>query len=203
MKFPQLVVFEGPDGAGKSSVLAEVTRKIKDNHPDINLLEAAFPGKEHGTLGYWVMEFHNGRISGLERPDPVALQILHLAAHVDQIRKTILPHLAAGGHVLLDRSWMSTYAYSRRHLDQPNATALIEAELPFWFGSAVPQFLVMTRTISLKPDENTPEEHEALGRFYLEAVEIARKKGASVQLVNNDGNQESTHRFVFDFLGVE
>lgn len=105
-----LAIFEGIDHVGKSTIVDMVSKeltKIKRSHS-----QYSFPGKKTGTLGRLIYDLHhdNGSIKS-EFIDNESKQILHVAAHIDTLKKDIIPDLKEGKIVLLDRSWWSTIAY--------------------------------------------------------------------------------------------
>ena len=106
----QLIVFEGPDGTGKTTLIegfAQMRRRLGDK-----VIVAEFPGRAPGTLGHHVYRVHhNPRQFNIEHLDPASLQVLHVAAHIDAITNVIRPSVESGALVLLDRYWWSTWVY--------------------------------------------------------------------------------------------
>ena len=129
MKQGRLIVFEGPDGAGKTSLQRCVHRSLS-SEPTRCL---AFPGKESGSLGKIVYDIHHGTLEGVDQPSEASLQLLHIAAHLDAIDRFIRPTIRSGTSVLLDRYWWSTWTYGAeagvglRLLDR-----MIEVEKMYW-----------------------------------------------------------------------
>lgn len=108
----QLYVFEGPDEVGKTTVTREVEEKLMS--AGYSCCRVAFPGKKEGSLGKLVYQLHHNPESfGLSSHHPLALQILHIAAHVEAIDRRIRPALQKYRVVLLDRYWWSTWVYGR------------------------------------------------------------------------------------------
>lgn len=117
-----LFVFEGPDGVGKSTLVSELTSYLRLAGEEV--LSFSFPGREPGTIGRHVYELHHSpedfRITEMS---PASLQLLHIAAHIDLIERTIVPALEEKRTVLLDRYWWSTWVYGlmsnvpREHLE--------------------------------------------------------------------------------------
>lgn len=103
----RLFVFEGPDGVGKTMLSRLATGFLSDMGVKADYL--SFPGREPDTVGRLVYDFHHS--AGARHVRPIAVQALHVAAHVDAIERQILPRLADGTNVLLDRYWWSTWVY--------------------------------------------------------------------------------------------
>lgn len=126
----RLIVFEGPDGVGKSTLADELRLALQQRGETCLLL--AFPGKRPDTLGEFVYEIHHRQDNSI---DPSAMQILHVAAHVDAIQGTIKPALEAGTTVILDRFYWSTIAYGlTAGVDEETLRLIIEVERRFWNG---------------------------------------------------------------------
>src|SRR5688572_29956791 len=106
----KLVVIEGPDGVGKTAIANELSLRL--NHSGQPCKVIAFPGNEPGTLGKLIYGIHHDPTQfGVEQVTPTAVQVLHVAAHLDAIERSILPILRSGQYVLLDRFWWSTWVY--------------------------------------------------------------------------------------------
>jgi thymidylate kinase len=98
----KLIVFEGPDGVGKSTMATGVAAMLTARGTPCELL--AFPGREPGTLGLHVYQLHHEpQRFGVVSIPPTSLQLLHVAGHLDAINDRILPALRAGRWVVLDR----------------------------------------------------------------------------------------------------
>lgn len=199
---PRFIVFEGVDGVGKFTLSSALARYYRGLSRDAPFYAGAFPGTRPGTLGEWVYRLHHAQLVELspEQIKPPALQLLHVAAHLDVILSRIEPTLSAGGQVILDRYWWSTYAYSRVHVDQSEAWALVGAEIPFWQSLVRPQVLYLTRRISLKSHEIDQTRHEQLSAFYQEVIERERAVGVVVHELVNDGSVEETWSDLLDAL---
>jgi dTMP kinase len=163
MEHGELYIFEGPDGVGKSTLAAGFADKLRALGVTTHLL--AFPGREAGTLGRLVWEFHHSPDHfGVDALDPTSLQLLHVAAHIDTIERKIRPAIAAGETVVLDRYWWSTKIYGALggasptsiekmiNLEQdhwgeitPTATFVIHRERPFGEEIPVESFRRMMR----------------------------------------------------------
>jgi thymidylate kinase len=105
-----LFVFEGADGAGKTTLVSALKERL--NHDGIESAAFAFPGRREGSLGKHIYEIHHDpQQFGIKAIVPSGLQLLHVAAHIDELENKILPALREGKVVLLDRYWWSTLAY--------------------------------------------------------------------------------------------
>ena len=105
---PQFVVFEGVDGSGKTSLFKSLVKYFQMISNKLPLYAASFPGSSPGTLGEWVYRLHHNEATDGPAPEdiaPPALQMLHVAAHIDTILTRITPILTSKGFVILDRYW--------------------------------------------------------------------------------------------------
>jgi thymidylate kinase len=198
---PKLVVFEGVDGVGKSTLADALGRYYRLVFPRLSVSSGSFPGAVSGTLDEWVYHLHHRELKGLspESIAPPALQLLHVAAHIDGILSWIAPALE-NGHVILDRYWWSTFAYARTDLRADEAWALVAAEHPFWRTLPHPTIFYVTRTVSLKGGELDPRTHERLDHYYREVIERERSSGAEVHELANDGELDGCWRRLLDCL---
>ena len=185
---PKLIIFEGVDGVGKTTLAKALADYCRHCFPELNVSSGSFPGATPGSLGEWVYRLHHAEIDGLSPYSiaPPALQLLHVAAHIDGILSWIAPALAKG-HVILDRYWWSTYAYARTTMNADEAWALVAAERPFWRPLARPTVFYVTRTISLKADQINTHEHDLLDRHYHEVIEQERAVGIKAHQLANNG----------------
>jgi len=134
----KLIVFEGGDATGKSTLCGELCNILKEK--GIVFKSYHFPGKDENTLGGLVYKIHHEykKSFGIDEIDHCSLQTLHIASHIDSIRKRIIPELKKGTWVVLDRFWWSTYVYgitsgiSKLELDN-----LINLERIVW-GTYIP-----------------------------------------------------------------
>jgi thymidylate kinase len=105
----KLVVFEGVDEVGKSTLILALQEKLR--REDHEVLATAFPGNARGTLGKLVHELHHQpQTFGIAGISPASLQVLHVAAHLETIQTQIAPALNSGKIVLLSR-WPQYFAH--------------------------------------------------------------------------------------------
>lgn len=100
---PKLIVFEGIDGSGKSSLVQSLTEKL--NQSNFKFKNFSEPTKyEHGLK---IREFLQNKIF-LSKSQQIEL---FLKDRKDSIFKNINPNLDSGFHVILDRYFYSMAAY--------------------------------------------------------------------------------------------
>jgi len=176
----ELIVLEGPDEVGKSTLARELGESLASCGVMCEVL--SFPGKEEGTLGRLVYDLHHDLEQfGVRSLDPASLQLLHVAAHVDIINRRILPDLAAGKWVILDRFWWSTWVYgvisgvSRRTLK-----GILRSERDLWQDIKPACVFLVHR--------NTQQLSKSHSRLVKEYVRLAKRESRSypVKDVHNE-----------------
>lgn len=188
---PMFVVFEGVDGVGKSTLSLALFRYYMKHLPNIPTVHGSFPGSVAGSLGEWVYRLHHGQVTEIDPKSvaPGALQLLHIAAHVDGIRQWVRPALQTG-NLILDRYWWSTYAYSRSFLSAEDAWTLVSAEFPFWQGLVSPTIVYIHRSASLKQHEIEQATFDGLHGYYQEIISRQVQAGVTVLVLPNDDSLE-------------
>ncbi len=128
-KIGRLIVFEGVDGVGKTTLAKKVVDYLGSR--GVECIYLAFPGHQPYTLGKHVYDLHHGLFDfDISRIHPVSLQMLHIAAHIDSIEKNIKPKLQEGVTVVLDRYWWSAKAYGAwAGIDEIILDKILAAEL--------------------------------------------------------------------------
>lgn len=193
----RLIVFEGADGAGKTTLSKSVGKALALTG---ELCEwHSFPGRVPGTIGELVYALHHEPASrGLVRLTPSGLQALHIAAHLDAIESIFLPFLRAGGSLVLDRFWWSTWVYGvTTGVSESLLKSLLAAEATAWAGFRPRAVFLVTRDRSLRSDGH--RDWEALNGVYRDLAEMERKH-YPVHVLQNDGTVESATRQVLDIL---
>src|SRR5690242_9567075 len=105
-----LIVFEGPDGVGKTTLSRCLWHELDSAGVPCELM--SFPGREPGTLGRLIYELHHcpSRLE-VAQLTPASMQVLHAASQIDAIESRIKPAIHAGRWVIVDRFWWSTWVY--------------------------------------------------------------------------------------------
>lgn len=127
----RLIVFEGPDDAGKTTLskMVHETRLGKGER----CVWLSFPGNQENTIGREVYRMHHD--ARFACASQLSLQMLHVAAHIDCIERTIIPALEEGTSVVLDRFWWSTIIYGTMAGAPPDALRrCLEVENMSWRG---------------------------------------------------------------------
>lgn len=179
-----LIVFEGPDGVGKSTLLKATGDLVQQRVlPYVSL---SFPGKTPGTLGNVVDTIHhNPKQFQLDGMTPLALQALHIAAHLDAIERVIKPALQAGKLVLLDRLWWSTWVYGQlSNVNESVLSKLIEAEKVLW-ADITPGIVFLIQHPSAFNPQHNQQTFETLVSLYDQLAE-AEEHNVRVVRISND-----------------
>ncbi len=177
----RLIVFEGPDGVGKSTLSHALANKLKDMN--IPCKHLAFPGNEAGTLGRLVYDLHHDTdVFGLHGITSTSLQALHIAAHLDAIEQRILPALRKGHWVVLDRFWWSTWVYGNvGGVDRDSLDAMIRVELLQWNDIKPEVVFVVERT----RDSSRNQTHDCLRKGYRALIK--KEQGQyPIRVIDND-----------------
>jgi dTMP kinase len=180
----KLLIFEGPDGVGKSTIVKELRLRLPAE--DFEFL--SFPGRDGGTLGKVIYQIHHKPEEfGIKSMSELARQTLHIAAHIDVIEARLRPWLSQGKNVVLDRFWWSTLVYgSAGGGAQEALVKLVAAEEAVW-GDIKP-------TVAFLVDRDAPIDRgddltywQALRRGY---AELSVREGAkyNVQILRNTGS---------------
>lgn len=132
----RLIVFEGGEGSGKSTQLRRLSSVLAQQ--DVAHLCVREPG---GTpLGAEVRRLLLDPASDI---DPRAEALLFMASRAQLVSREIRPALERGDDVLLDRFFLSTYAYqiAGHHLDE----SAIRAANSFATDGLVPDLTLLLR----------------------------------------------------------
>jgi thymidylate kinase len=186
MVYPgRLIVLEGPDGVGKTAIAGGLCSYLESRH--IRCKSFSFPGKEEGTLGGLVYSLHHADSpAGESRPDATALQLAHVAAHIDIIERQIRPALREGSCVVLDRYWWSTKVYGMvGGAESWSVDAMLRIERHHWRGIRKPTVILLRRNQADRP--RIPHADQINAKYdQLFAEETKRRRSPTV--VDNNGS---------------
>jgi dTMP kinase len=178
-----LIVLEGSDGTGKSSLCANLATRLQAERG--NVVIESFPGRTSGTLGSVVYDIHhNSGTFGINGFDPTALQCLHIAAHLDAIATRILPAVNTGSLVILDRYWWSTFVYGIAGGANRSVIAkMIEAEVLAWDWLKPSALFLIDRDAPLRE-----EPVQLWQRYRSEYLALAAREEANypVHVISNN-----------------
>ena len=160
-----LFVFEGMDGVGKSTLAKGVAEELQKNKMDVLLF--SFPGHVPKTLGNLVYALHHKPLAyNIDNISPTSLQLMHIAAHIDCIENKILPSLAKGITVILDRYWWSTVAYGvMSGIKRKILYSMIDLERLAWKGVKPCKLFLITRAKPFRI-ELSPKQWASLSDAY-------------------------------------
>lgn len=194
-----LIVAEGPDGTGKTTIVDLLAEKYREAGIRANVVW--FPGRNEGTLGKLVYRLHHeSHVLGVTSITPAAMQTLHIAAHLDLIETAIKPLLDSGSTVIMDRYWWSTWVYGLvSGVDIAIIEHLVSAEKAAW-GEYLPAHVFLL-------DRNTPLRHENLSTWCRLREEYHRLcemecHVCPVHVIRNEQSPDSTVLTMWDILNT-
>lgn len=196
----RLIVFEGPDGVGKSTISRELSRRLQNEGINCELL--AFPGRFEGTHGSLVDEIHHDPEKfGLETFTPASKQALHLAALLDTIERRVIPALRLGTTILLDRYWWSTWAYGLVDGVEPRILqGIVEVERRQWRRVKPALVVLVRRSAPFNRNEPAPEWN-GLRVKYDELADRERNR-YPVLILDNSGSIDAAVEVIRQSIAV-
>lgn len=193
-----LLVFEGPDGAGKTELAHRLADSLRGRGVECELI--AFPGNEPRSLGRHIYRIHHEPASvGIDNLHAASLQTLHIAAHIDEIEGRILPALRKGRIVILDRFWWSIWVYGRVAGVKPRSLRhMVQLEGTYW-GRVRPAvvFLICRESAGCSA---TSEDRVRLIREYEILAEREHGK-YTIHVLDNNGTLTTAAKRVFEWVG--
>lgn len=198
MKSGRLIVFEGADGVGKTELARRTAEALSSPTRPCEYLP--FPGRAEGSLGLLVYTLHHRPMDiGVLTMTAVARQALHVSAHLDGLETVLLPSLAAGTTLVLDRFWWSTIVYGRVDgIPEKTINALIALERCGW-GDVVPNIaFLISRTEPLREEPRDAWQQIVTGYDRL-ALEEAHYP---VVRIDNEGTPEAAVTNILDALST-
>lgn len=178
-----LIVFEGADRTGKTTLAKALAMRLGEN--GYRCLVRSFPGHDPGTLGKVVYDVHHrsGPFASIEKISQAALQVAHTAAHIDEIEHQILPALAEGYIVILDRFWWSSWAYGTINgVSQSALKLMVRLENQYW-GAIKPHMLFLLQR-ELSTTEQYAQYHSLVSQY--EALADRESRRCRIQLIQNN-----------------
>ena len=114
------ITFEGGEGAGKSTQIARIRRRIAEASQPVLVTREPGGSPRAERIRAFLLD------GGAKELGPLAEAVLFSAARMDHLQRTIRPALEAGTHVLCDRFADSTRAYQGAlgHLDERTLSIL-------------------------------------------------------------------------------
>lgn len=194
----QLLIFEGPDGTGKTTLSHRLVEWLKAHGRAARYVGA--PGRVAGTLGEHVYQLHHSpERFGLQTIYPPSLQLLHVAAHIDALHTTIIPALDSGETVVLDRFWWSTVAYGKvAGIDSEQLKLIIDLELHHWDERRPTAVFLLEQSMPAR-NEHSSEVQMRLGEAYA-ALEASEGHKYPVHHVSTSCSEEETFKNIMALL---
>src|SRR5437016_3695316 len=156
-----LLVFEGPEGAGKSTQLRRLAEWLEAHGTSV--VRVREPG---GTpLGDEIRRLLLDPASDITAR---AEALLFMASRAQLVEQTIRPALAAGGTVLVDRFFLSTYAYQGAGRGLPADELRMANRVAT--GGLVPD---LTLLLMVPPEEGLARAERRSGHDRMERADLA------------------------------
>ncbi len=204
----RFITFEGGEGAGKSTQVRRLAKRLGELVPQVVVTRE--PGGSAGAEAIRELLVHGAT----DRWSPMTETLLMYAARRDHVEQTIGPALDAGGWVICDRYADSTRAYQGaaggvdptfiHALEQnvlgevtPDLTLILDVPVDVGLGRAVARGEAASRF-----EEKGADFHQRLRAAYLE---IARQEPGRCVVIDAVGEldaiDEAIWRAVTDRLG--
>lgn len=198
----RLIVVEGPDGVGKSTILKKLADYLRAKGETCSMF--SFPGREaEGSLGPVVYDLHHHPGNyGIAQLPQASLQLLHVAAHIDAITNRIVPALKRGETVLLDRYWWSTWAYGYEGGVPVDALDhMIEVEKSYWGPIAPSPIIVIMRSSPLRMEDGD-RDYESISDAYRLLMKREAAKYPVLCVCDDLSQEESIERLMTHIDGT-
>ena len=130
------IVIDGPDGAGKSTVIKGVQSALLAEGLPVVLT------REPGGSPYAEKVRDVILSDDAEIAEPETMLLLFMAARLEHVAKTIRPALARGKIVLCDRFDSTTYAYQIVAEERPDLAPRFDA-LRFDYRTTLPNYILL------------------------------------------------------------
>ena len=194
----RIIVFEGGEGSGKSTQLHQLSALL--TRADVSHVRLREPG---GTpVGTEVRRVLLDRASDI---DPRAEALLFMASRAQLVEREIRPALARGDIVLLDRFFLSTYAYQIAGHGLPEDD--VRHANQFATGGLVPDLTVLLTfpfaegLARAARRASTHDRMEAMGASFHERVAVAFARFAEAEWQH--AHSECGPIVAVDALGTE
>jgi dTMP kinase len=156
----RLIVFEGPEGAGKSTQLKRLAERL--GRRGVTVIAVREPG---GTpAGDEIRRLLLDPASDIA---PRAEALLFMASRAQLVERELRPALDGGATVLVDRFFLSTYAYQGAGRGLPEGE--VRAANDIATGGLVPD---VTLLLTLPPDEGLARAGRRGGHDRMERAEL-------------------------------
>ena len=193
----QLLIFEGPDGTGKTTLSLRLVEWLTSQGHHARYVSS--PGRIEGSLGELVYNLHQfPERHGLHEITPEAKQLLHVAAHIDALHSTIIPALESDEIVVMDRFWWSTVAYGKvSGMDPESLRLMIDLELHHWSHHRPTAIFLLVRPTPARM-EHSSAVHNLLEAAYAELEATEKEKYAIHRISTTRSIEES----LYDIMAV-
>lgn len=184
----KFIVFEGIDGAGKSTQAEILAQRLKEWGKDIYLTHEP----SDGVVGKMLRQALRGELN-LSEQVMAALFAADRLEHLTNTENGVLAHLAKGTQVICDRYYLSTYAYQSVQVSLDwamalNSQAAIMAKPDVHFYIDIPVEVALERIRQNREQTDIYETKERLEKTkdkYFLAMEALRET-ENIVIINGE-----------------
>lgn len=195
-----LIIFEGPDGVGKTTLAKMLAERIGATY-------YAFPGQEAGSLGQLVYELHHRTLFPAMDISDDSLQLLHIAAHINALHTRLIPWLQEGRTVVLDRFYWSTLVYGLAYGLRPafleriiGVERIVWAE-GSWLHDALMLCIMRGEPFTKKDDPKAQERWSSIASEYIHQFRKSDTHWlANRHIVYNEGLIDTTYQQIINLV---
>ncbi len=208
MNMKNFITFEGGECSGKTTVINEIEKKLKELKIDYVLTREPGGIRIAEDIRNIILDINNKEMT------PECEALLYAASRMQHLKEKVIPALNSGKIVLCDRYIDSTIAYQgvARHLGIDNVLKINSFALDYMpdltiFIDVTPDVALKRLSLRDKSDRLDLEEEEFHNNVYRGYQEVVKMYPDRVKVINGNQTLEEVVRdctnAVLNYLGVK